>query len=114
MSACQENNTKVVKELLRSKPDLNLTNQQVHLAHSCALLNEATLILSVLPRHSYKKQCRLFDCMCVYSCQDLNGECAAALLAYDAGLAGLHCAAHCLQGRTHRPGQDSPITQCRP
>ena len=60
MSACQENNTKVVKELLRSQPDLNLTNQQVHLAHFCAPCKQSNPpgILSVLSPHRYKKQCR--------------------------------------------------------
>lgn len=44
MSACEGNDTKVVKELLGSKPDLSLTNEQVHHAHSCALHKKATLL----------------------------------------------------------------------
>ena len=158
MSACQQNNTKVVKELLGSQPDLNLTNQQVHVARFCAPCKQSNPagILSVLSPHRCKKQCRpssffffffwrreeLFITSVKHTCSkrttramfspSVDGcsltfqlhvyilvsgckwQLSDVLLVHDAGLAGLHCFAHCLQGRAHCLGQDSAVTQCRP
>ena len=43
MYACEENSIKVVKELLEGKPNLNLVNQKVLLAHSFLLSNTASV-----------------------------------------------------------------------